>query len=505
MRRATAAQVPCAAASRGPSGPAREGRERESVSRLTVAMLLLGAAVALWTAPLAGVRATDGERVTADEPQYLLTALSLFEDRSLDISDERAAERHRVFHEAGLPMQEKLQRDGSLVSPHDPLLPAVVAVPLGVGGWVAAKLTLAALAGVLAAAMLWVAVRRFSVPLTIALLAVAAFSLAAPLAVYGTQVYPELPAALAVTTAVGALTGPMDRRSAAVLGLAVLALPWLSVKYAPIAVALFAVGAVALWARDRRTLAWLGAGLVGAAVLYALAHQVWYGGWTVYAAGDHFTGGEATVAGTDPDYLGRSERLTGLIVDRGFGLAAWQPAFLLAVPALAALARRRPRGWTALAAPLAAGWLMATFVALTMHGWWWPGRQVVVVLPCLVLMVAWWAKQYAPARRLLAAGAVLGAAVFAWLVVEGLAGLTLIDDFETTTNPLVRSWRLLLPDNRLDPPGAALLRAAWYGAFAALAVWGWRSVAGPAVPVTVDTGPVTEDKQEAPQCVLVPS
>ena len=133
---------------------------------LTKAMLVLGLGVMAWSAPLIAVRATDGGRTTADEPQYLLTALSLGEDRSLDIRDERAAERHRVFHEAGLPLQENLQPDGSRVSPHDPLLPAVLAVPMVVGGWVAAKLTLAAVAGVLAAAMLWVAVRRFGVPLS---------------------------------------------------------------------------------------------------------------------------------------------------------------------------------------------------------------------------------------------------------------------------------------------------------------------------------------------------
>ena len=138
------------------------------VKRLTKAMLLLGVGVMVWTAPLAAVRATDGERTTADEPQYLLSALSLGEDRSLDIRDERAAERHREFHESGLPLQEGLRPDGSRVSPHDPLLPVVLAMPMTLGGWVAAKLTLAALAGGLAALMLWVAVRRFAVPLGVA-------------------------------------------------------------------------------------------------------------------------------------------------------------------------------------------------------------------------------------------------------------------------------------------------------------------------------------------------
>src|SRR5690606_14546763 len=124
----------------------------------------------------------------------------------------------------------------------------------------------------------------------------------------------------------------------------------------------------------------------------------------------------------DPDYVGRSRRVVGLLLDRGFGLAAWMPGYLLAVPALAVLARRRPPGWVALVAPLAAGWATATWVALTMHGWWWPGRQVVVVVPCLVLAVAWWAGRVRAVRPVVAMCGAVGAWTWAWLVVEVLDG-----------------------------------------------------------------------------------
>jgi hypothetical protein len=190
-----------------------------------------------------------------------------------------------------------------------------------------------------------------------------------------------------------------------------------------------------------------------------------------------------------------------LLVDRGFGLAAWQPAFLLAVPAVAALARRRPPGWDALSVPLAAGWLTATFVALSMHDWAWPGRQLVVVTPCVVLAIAWWAGQVSAVRPWLAAGVVLGALTFAWLAVEGLAGLTLVDDFETTTNPLYRGWRHLLPDGRGVPGGTGALRALWYGALALLVLTGLRSVR-PAPALRSETRP---EPREAPPCALVPS
>ncbi|HJS72576.1 MAG TPA: hypothetical protein VJ858_07610, partial [Acidimicrobiia bacterium] len=104
-----------------------------------LALVGLGAMVAVITATGIGVRATYGAQTTADEPQYLLSALSLWEDGDLDISDELAAERYRHFHEADLPDQTLRLDDGRRVSPHDPLLPVLLAVPMGLGGWVAAK------------------------------------------------------------------------------------------------------------------------------------------------------------------------------------------------------------------------------------------------------------------------------------------------------------------------------------------------------------------------------
>jgi hypothetical protein len=65
----------------------------------------------------------------------------------------------------------------------------------------------------------------------------------------------------------------------------------------------------------------------------------------------------------------------------------------------------------------------------------------------------------------------------AWLTIEGLLGRRLITGFQGTTNPLYRLWRLVLPDDRLVPPGTVGLRALSYAALALLATWGWRSLA----------------------------
>ena len=448
-------------------------------------------AVALWALLGGGVRATYGARVTADEPQYLLSAVSLVEDGDLDIADELAAERWRDFHAAQLPRQTEPRPDGSELSPHDPLLPVLLAPGVAIaqlvaGDWqhaelAGARVVLAVVAGALAAVSMWVAVARLAVRQSTAVVVVGAFSLAAPLSTYGNQLYPELVAALAVAVASGSLLsmgGPSGHRWATLAWVgAVAALPWLGIKYAGVAAAVALVGLVL----DRRHRVVALAGLSVAGIAYLVVHQRVYGGWTVYAAGDHFVGGELTVVGNDPDHLGRSVRLAGLLVDRHFGLLVWAPAYVLAVPAVAALVRRRDRLAAVLLLPLAAGWATATWIALTMHGWWWPGRQVVVVLPLVVLAVAAFVDRRRAAGvplpwRVLLVGGAVGVATWVWLATEATSGgLRLIVDFDRTSNPWIRVVRTVLPDLRRDGTGTDLLLAAWGVALAVLGTWGWRS------------------------------
>lgn len=423
-----------------------------SPGRVTAAVVVAGVLATLVALPGIGVRATYGAQVTADEPHYLVTAISLAEDGDLDVADELAEERWRAFHEAGLPIQERVLPDGRQLAPHDPLLPLLLAVPVAVGGWIGAKVALAVLAGVLAALTTWTAVRRFGVRPVAAAAVVTGLSAAWPLAGYATQVYPELPAALATVAvvAVGLAPGPPRARHVAGLVVLVSALPWLAVKYAPVAAALAAVLTWQWWrGGHRRALAWLLGLLALSGVAFLGLHQLWYGGWTVYAAADHFVDrGEFAVVGFDPNLPGRARRLVGLLVDRDFGLAAWQPLWLLAVPGLAVWVRRRPAGWAWVVVPLAAGWLTATFVALTMQGWWVPGRQVVVVLPLAGIALAWWLDRAGRAWRTAAVAlGTVGAVGYAWLVVDGLhERLTWVVDFATVGDPSYAARRTIMPD-----------------------------------------------------------
>jgi hypothetical protein len=448
---------------------------RPSLLGMSLIVGLIGTAAALAGSD---VRASYGARVTGDEPQYLITAISLWEDRSLDVGDEIRAERYRAWHEVPLDPQTRPLEDGSEISPHDPLLPALLALPMRIGGWWAAKATMALTAGALAALLVWTAVARLAVPRRWAAITVGIFAASSPLAVYGSQIYPEVPAALAVACVVAAVTGSLRPAAVGLCAVAVVVLPWLSVKYVPVAAVLAVLVVARLWrAGKKSSVAVLFVAWFAAALGFAAAHWAWYGGWTPYATGDHFVNGEFQVVGQDPNYFGRSTRLIGLLVDRTFGLAAWQPAWLLAIPAVAAMVVARVRHSAILVSVAAVGWLNATFIALTMHGWWWPGRQVVVVLPALVLAIAWWVGRHRAARSVLAAAGLAGIVAFGWVVVEGLAGrLTWVVDFASTTYPLYRAARFVLPGYMNPGTATWVLHGAWVAAAIALAWWGWASV-----------------------------
>ncbi|MPZ51935.1 MAG: hypothetical protein GEU79_04245 [Acidimicrobiia bacterium] len=417
-----------------------------------------------------GVRATYGAQTTADEPQYLLSAISLFEDRDLDISDELALERAAPFREAELPVQTEVNPDGSQLSPHGPLLPLILALPMGLWGWVGAKASLAVIGGLLAAVTAWTMHHRFRVGFSTTFVTTLLFALAPPLAVYSTQVYPEIVAGLAVIVAVGALAA--DPRRPWLAMAVVIVLPWLAVKYAPVAAVL------AIWLlhsaapTERRRLMAI---LVVAGALFAAFHQAIYGGLTPYAAGDHFVGGELTAVGTEVNLWGRATRLVGLLVDRGFGLGSWQPLYLL-IPLVAAWGWRRHPDLRWPIAVLVVAWLTATFVALTMHGWWFPGRQLIVALPITAVLIGVWADETRLRLGTVAMVGAVGVAAFVILVSAGLSGeITWVVDFAATDDPLRGLARVLLPNYMTPSPTTWALHGLWSVIVGGALFYGWRS------------------------------
>ena len=124
---------------------------------------------------------------------------------------------------------------------------------------------------------------------------------------------------------------------------------------------------------------------------------------------------------------------------------------------------------------LAAGWLNATYVALTMHGFWVPGRQIVIVLPIAAVALALLADRSRAWTWAVAGLGALGAVNWVWLAVEASTDRrTLIVDFGATGG-------LAVPGDPPDPPerpvpdgGSRALLAVCGVAAVVTAVAGWH-------------------------------
>jgi hypothetical protein len=432
-------------------------------------------------------RSTYGARVSSDEPQYLITALSLWEDFDLDVSDEIAERRYEPFHEITINQQTiALNDSGQELSPHDPLLPLILMVPYGIAGWVGAKVMLSFIIALCAALTLHVAVSRFAASAGPATWIIGAFFTSAPLTSYGTHIFPAGPAALALMAAFCAVAHPSRAKRWDVIAvLALIALPWLSVKYVPHA-AVIALGLVWKHRSAGERLAPISAAFVVAGITYLLLHQGIYGGWTVYSTGDHFVeGSEFDVVGRRPRLLQRSRRLIGLIIDTQFGIGAWTPSFLAMPAALTALGRVRRDFPSVLAAGvILMGWIVATWVALTMHGWWWPGRQITPVLPFAVIAIALWVGDRTHHLVGVVTATLLGTAT--WLILAWEASTdrrALIVDFYDVESPWYRVLAATLPDHQRLNDWDSVMTFVWLAVLGVTVVLAWRGAKRQAEPL----------------------
>jgi hypothetical protein len=171
----------------------------------------------------------------------------------------------------------------------------------------------------------------------------------------------------------------------ALTGLLLIGLLWLGAKYAPLAACLGGLSALQLSANGRTALV----GTIATLGLpYLLFHVHVYGGLTPYSVNLIYAGSSTPeLVAQHIEVWNRLYRLLGLWVDREFGLVRWAPIFLLAVPGVV-LARRDPGMVRWMLLPLAVEILVAAFLSITMRGWWFPGRMLIVAVPLLVPLVA---------------------------------------------------------------------------------------------------------------------
>lgn len=411
-----------------------------------------------------GMRASDTASVTGDEPFYLLTTQSLVSDGDLDLRDEYAQREMDRFWDGSVPLWKQMEPapDGRLLSPHDPGL-SIISIPAyAVGGlrgvqrflvvlWAAAMATAALLA------------RRAGVPGRPAALAAAIVGVGTPGVVYASQVYPEGAAALCIAAGLLIATrSPTARPRPLVLAAVLIALAWLGIKYVPLG-AVVAVWWAWRFRSDRGAVAVATIVCGVAAVHYGWWHLDTFGSLTPYSTNVVWAGeGTAEILDSHFRIEDRVYRLYGVFLDARFGLFRWLPFAALAVLGVA-VAARRVVGHVAV---LAAAVFMATFVSITIMGWWFPGRVLIAAFPALVVLCA------AGASRLPRTALVLGA----WSVVIGVAlvwsartgGIRLAVDPFDLGFPLPPA--ALFPDFRAFGPEQVAKTLGWAVALIAAAV-----------------------------------
>ena len=373
-----------------------------------------------------GVDAGPQERYSVAEAHRLLTAASLAEDSSLELTDEYAARDWARFSDRPLtPTAPRV--DGRLVEPQGLGFALLIAPAYALGGPLAVEAlgaALLALAFVLAAAL-----ARRLVPDPWATRAALVGGLSPPALAGATTIAPAPAAAALLTAGVLLALRVRDeprRRTSAGAAVAIALLPWLGVRF--LAPGLVVALALARWLRRRQRGV---AGVVAleillcSAVVLITVNERLFGGLVPGAAEPGAPAAGVEDAG---QLLGRVPALLGALVDRDAGLLRWAPVLALAGMSLWLLARSR-RDRVALALPerldvevatgllaavVAAGLAAAALAAPTLRGSWLIPGDVLAVVPVTAALAAWGLRHAPRAALVLAALTMVGSV---WLVL----------------------------------------------------------------------------------------
>ena len=452
---------------------------------------MLRRAGALWLVLFAAYAATIGlpafgdSQFAGDEPHYLLTAESIVTDRDLDVRDEYAQRTYRDWYPYLLERRGRLT-GGQANEPTGAGFALLIAPAYAIGGPTAVQLLLAAIAAL--ALVFGAALARRIVPEPWASGAALACGLSPPALAYATTVTPELTAgallALAALLALKIRELPRIRWVAGA-ALALGALPWLGLQF--VVAGLVVALAMLRWLRRRaRGFALLVEieVLLFSGVMFVTINDQLYGGFTPAAAalpGDRLGDLDAV------DFVERGPRIVGLWLDRSYGVLAWAPVIALAFYALWLLwrshrdhiARLLPERADVEVAALLCGLVcaatvfVATFIAPTMFGFFFPGRYLVAALPACVGLVAW-SLRHAPRTGLALVAITVLISVW-WYGALRIDGATIVGpQARTPLGPLDGA----LPLFGTDSAGVSVALAAVAAGLVALVASEWRTRRG---------------------------
>ena len=150
-----------------------------------------------------------GASITGDEPFYLITTQSLLRDGDLDLRNQYATRSHESFfdHADGLWTQSVPLADGLLLSPHNVGLSLLALPGFAIDGLVGVQVQLVLIAALTWALAYVLALRLSGARPWLVWLATLAVALSATAFIYSSEVYPEIPAGLALVGALLVATG----------------------------------------------------------------------------------------------------------------------------------------------------------------------------------------------------------------------------------------------------------------------------------------------------------
>ena len=354
---------------------------------------------------------------TGDEPNYLQLAHSLLLDGDLDLTNDVVSTERALASSANTfidPHGGDARGDGRLRSQHPPawgalLVPAVaVARALDVWPPTVARVEVAAIGAAGSVLLLVLALRLSRDRLGLAAVAWAPVALGVPYLPFATQLYPEIPAAVALLAGIVAVGRRPSVWTALAAGLSVSVLVALHLRYGILGIGIAAAWLTAAWRPARReALAFAVPVAVTAAAVAAVS-------WRLYGSPLPTAGyglGANLEQGASPSMLWYEGVGSFLSASSGWFVVAPVAAVALPAAASSSLGRRLAPAWW-----IAVG--MAAYAVVVGSSAWaggsLPARLVVVVTPAATVGLV---------ALLLRGGALAGAgaALAALTTVVGLA------------------------------------------------------------------------------------
>ena len=433
----------------------------------------------------------------SDEPHYMLMMESLVRDHDLDLGNNYDAADYADYYPDRLPDRHVIISGPRQLPIRDLGLPLIGALPFAI----ARRTGLLVVMCVVGAAFAWrgyLFLRLLSFSRHAAILAASAAALLHPVFTYTTQIYPDLPAALAVLVVAELLARPPTVARLAAASAILGALPWLTVRAWFIVVGM---GLVVAWIAlrpllrgiTRRRLALVAAGGVPFVALVAtlvVVDLVMFG-VPVPNAGYYLIQGQQTVLAFTPQ-IG----FPGLFLDRTFGLLSHVPLYALAFFGAVPLVRRARALRSAGIVALFLGWLGYLIYIGDIAYWWADGSpssryQLATIAFPMLALAAGIDRSRGELTGLLVKGALVWSALatvlFAWrpnlrydlaVEVEPSAGPGQIWEFVTAT--LHADPGLIFPSLVHNAPLDVALTLGWTVLLGGLVVLGARAPRGTA-------------------------